>query len=457
VSASTDIPAPAAPDAAAPPPAQAAKPGARRAVSLILRTSILLQILNSVSGIILARGLGVHSRGALAAAMLWPTIAGTLGTLGIEESMTYHIAREPDKSGRLLGSGLALIAIQSVVFAAIALAIIPIVLSKQSSSVVVSALLYTLYVPMYMTSVMLNAVLNGLHRYSWFNLVLIVLGVAVIVVQSVLLALGALSVRALIIAYDVMYVSMTVWIAWLVYRAGVRGLRSDRRTMRRLFSYGIRSHASTVPAQLNFSLDQLVISVFLTTAQLGVYVIAVTSSSLTNLIGASVAKAALPNVARLEPGPERSLLARRLVSATVLLSAAASLPVIVLAPQLITLFFGHPYAVGANIARILLVGAVALSTNRALEAVLRGVGRPLDAGVAEFVALGATAIGLAALLPTLGLVGAAWASLFAYVVSMVYMLARVTRSLEIGPMAVLTPDQEIVTAVLARIRLRNRA
>jgi O-antigen/teichoic acid export membrane protein len=139
------------------------------------------------------------------------------------------------------------------------------------------------------------------------------------------------------------------------------------------------------------------------------------------------------------------------------MSAAASIPVIALAPQLITLFFGHAYAAGANVARVLLVAAIALSTNRALESVLRGVGRPLDAGIAEFVALGATAVALAALLPTLGLVGAAWASLLAYAVSSAYMLQRTTRLLGIGPVAMLTPDHEVVALVRERLRRRGRS
>ena len=65
----------------------------------MLRTSVLLQVLNAVSGIELARGLGLHNRGALAAAVLWPTVAGSLGTLGIEESITYHIARQAQDPG----------------------------------------------------------------------------------------------------------------------------------------------------------------------------------------------------------------------------------------------------------------------------------------------------------------------------------------------------------------------
>jgi O-antigen/teichoic acid export membrane protein len=436
---------------------RAPRPNARRAAGLILRTSLVLQLIGSATGIELARGLGVHHRGALAAAMLWPILAGGLGTLGIEESTTYHVAREPDRAAKLTGSALSLCALQALLFGAVALAIIPIVLRRQPTGVVVSASIYALYVPLYMVSVTLNSVLNGLHRYEWFNFVLLTIALLTLGAQTLLLALGAMSVRTLVIAFLVTQAATTLYVAWLVRRAGVRKLSTDGATMRRLFGYGIRSHASTVPSTLNYSLDQLVISVFLSTTQLGLYVVAVTMSSFTVLIGASVAKAILPNVASHPPGPGRDVLARRLISATLIISALISVPILALASPLITILFGHSFAHAASVARILVVAAVALSTNRALEAVLRGVGRPLDAGVAEFVALGATAVGLATLLPTLGILGAGLASLDAYLVSMVYMTRRATRSLGVTQVQLLTPDADAVTAFAGRVRGLARA
>jgi O-antigen/teichoic acid export membrane protein len=438
-------------------PERAPRPNARRAAGLILRTSFVLQLIGSATGIELARGLGVHHRGALAAAMLWPMLAGNLGTLGIEESTTYHVAREPERAAALTGSALSLCALQSLLFGAVALAIIPVVLQRQPTSVVVAAWIYSLYVPLYMVSVTLNAVLNGLHRYEWFNVVLLTIALLTLGAQTLLLALGVMTVHTLVIAFLLTQAATTLYVAWLVRRAGVRRLSADRATMRRLFAFGIRSHASTVPSTLNYSLDQLVISAFLATTQLGLYVVAVTMSSFTVLVGAAVAKAILPNVAGRSAGPDRDLLARRLISATLIMSALISVPILVLASPLISILFGHSFAHAAGVARILLVAAVALSTNRALEAVLRGVGRPLDAGIAEFVALGATAVGLATLLPTLGILGAALASLAAYLISMVYMTRRATRSLGITQMQLLTPDHDAVAAVLGRVRGLARA
>ncbi len=70
--------------------------------------------------------------------------------------------------------------------------------------------------------------------------------------------------------------------------------------MRTIFLYGAKSHTSNTSSYLNQRLDQLVISVFLTTRQLGIYVVAVTFTLFTSLLGASVMVAALPNIAKLE-------------------------------------------------------------------------------------------------------------------------------------------------------------
>jgi O-antigen/teichoic acid export membrane protein len=437
-------------DAASPVIEAAPDPG--RAVGLGIRAAVLVLFLNAASGVELARGLGLRDRGALAAAMLWPMVAGQLGTLGIEESMMYHVAREPKRAGHLLGSGLSLVAVQSAVFGVITAAIIPIVLARQGTGVVVSALIFSLYIPLYIASITLNAVLNGLHRYSWFQAVRVAVGVILITVQTLLLVTGNLSVRSVVILWIPCLVLINLYVAWLLRRAGVGRLSSDRATMRRLFAYGIRSHASTVPSALNQNLDQLLISAFLTARQLGVYVIAVTMSTMTAVVGGAVAYATLPNVARLPDGPERAALARRMISLALLISAAVSLPVLLLAPLLIKIFFGSAFLGASDVARILMVGAVALTTNRALEAVLRGVGRPLEAGVAELIALGATAIGLAALLPTLGILGAGIASVIAYLVSMAWMTRRATRALGISATRLLNPDWSVLAPLAERLR-----
>ncbi len=438
------------------PAVEAAADGASstRAVRSVMGASLLLQGLAIVSGIELARGLGLTGRGSLAAAMLWPTMIGTIGVLGLEESVTYHVASAGDRRevGRLLGSGLALCAIQGAIFTAVALILVPFALHKHGSTTIYSGLIFTGYVTMNMFNLTLNGALNGLHRYGSYNAVRVSIGVTIVLAQSVLLAVGAFRVQLIVTAMMGSYVLCLLFDCVMTYRARPGRLSVDRKTMRSIFLYGVKSHTSNTSSYLNQRLDQLVISVFLTSRQLGIYVVAVTFTLFTSLLGASAMVAALPNIARLDDRQEQALLARRFVGFTLIAAILASLPIILLAPWVIQLFFGKAFAIGANITRVTAVASIAFAVTRVMEGVLRGVGKPLTAGMAEFVALGATVAGLAILLPALGLIGAAWATLFAYCVSGVWMAWRIRSFIDLPIGQLLTPDREGLTVVLSRLR-----
>jgi O-antigen/teichoic acid export membrane protein len=407
-----------------------------------------------VSGVELARGLGLSGRGDLAAAMLWPSMIGGLAVLGLEESMTYHIASARDRrdAGRLLGSALALCCIQAIIFTALAVVVIPIALHRHSSTTVDSGLIFSGFISINMVGLALNGTLNGLHRYTAYNAARVSIGVAIVLAQSILLIVGAFRVEVIITAMMGCYVLTLLFDCGLTYRARPGRLSVDREAMRSIFLYGVKSHASNTSSFLNQRLDQLVISVFLTSRQLGTYVVAVTFTLFTSLLGASVMVAALPNIARLEDPGERAVMARRFVSFTLIAAIVASVPVIVLAPLLIKLFFGNAFAVGANITRVTAVASISFAVTRAMEGVLRGVGRPLTAGIAEFVALGATVVGLAALLPAFGLIGAAWATLLAYTVSGAWMAWRIRRFIDLPIRQLVVPDREGIELLRERLR-----
>jgi O-antigen/teichoic acid export membrane protein/serine acetyltransferase len=427
-----------------------------KAIKVNVKTSILIQILNVVSGLELANGLGVTGRGNLAAAILWPTVIGAIATLGLQESMTYHVARDRANAGTLLGSALGLCAIQSILFTAVTAALIPLVLQNHSHAVIAAGLIYTGYVSLNMYGLVLTGTLNGLHQYRSYNLGILSLGVGIVALQTVLLAIGQFHVKTIVIGFVGVYVLCMAYGTWLTKRAHPGRLHFDFRTMRMIFAYGVRSNTSTTSSFLNQRLDQLVISVFLTAHQLGIYVVAVTFTLFAPLLGGAIALAALPNVARLDDSAERTLLSRRLVSFTLIAAALVSLPIIVLAPQLISLLFPG-FGAGGNITRVTAIASVSFATTRSLEAVLRGIGRPLAAGMAEFVALGATGVCLAALLPTIGLIGAAYASLIAYTTSGVWMAWRIKKLTGVPMHQLVIPDREGLAIARERFaRLRRR-
>ena len=416
-------------------------------LGLSLFTSEAIVVLNILTGILLAHSLGVENRGALAAVYLWPLIFATAGSLGISEAVTYHAARGTAPLGTLVGTSVVLALLQSLVLIAIGLVVLPLVLSSYDESARQAALLFLLYIPLNIATLNLMGVLNGLQRFSSFHALRLLLIAVTAAGMVALAATGELTVGSAISVY---LGASVVWIAAAALLVGrVEGMRvgASVAVARQLLGFGLRSHPGAVAGMLNEQLDKLVISVALGPELLGLYVIAVTLTALTDFVGTSVGMVALPAVARLEPGPERTRAARRFIAVTVALSAAVTVPMIVLAPRLIEVLFPDEFVRAADVTRVLLVAAILLSTNRALAAVLRAVNRPIDASRGQIIALGATVLALAIFLPWLGLIGAGVASLVAYAVSMISLVRRTARALELRPSKLLLLDRR---AFLAR-------
>jgi O-antigen/teichoic acid export membrane protein len=398
------------------------------ATSSLVATA-LIQLLNVLTGIILARTLGPSGRGELAAVVLWPTMLWTVGNLGVVDSVTFHSARRTAPQRSIVSTSLAIALVQSAVLVAIGLVLVPLVLAKQEASVVRDCLIFLASIPTSLVTLYLASVLNGTHRFVPFNLVraTVFLGNAA---GLVALAIASeLTVTSAMIAYLASQV-LTVLIAVIfVLPSSGPPSRPQRLLAREMLAYGWRSQLSTISNLLNERVDQLVISIVLAPASLGLYVVAWTMTSLSSMIGYSVTFAALPKVAQAKSAEERRARAHRYVFLTFISTAAVTVPVLLLAPEILRIVFGGDFVQATGVTRVLLVASIPLGTARVLEAVLKGVNRPLHAGFAEGAGLIVTAVGLAALLPTLGLMGAAITSLAAYLLAAGVALHLANRAL----------------------------
>ncbi len=394
-------------------------------------------VLNVITGVLLARTLGPPGRGDLAAILLWPGLFVTLGSLGVGDAIVYHTARRTAPIRTIVGTTALFWAVQSAVIVAVGAALISLFLGHYGRHVTDLALFYLAYTPFFLGIAYVMSLLQGLRRFGAFQalrLSLIILTVAGLVLFA---TLARLSVGAAVAVYFGAYVVVGAAALVLLRRACAQRPTFDRGLARALFGFAVRSHTSNVSSLFNERLDQLVISVFLAPVQLGLYVIAVTLTSLTSLVGHSVSMIAYPVVTAEQPGPAQAAVVRRYVRLTILGATALTVPMIVFTPTVIAVFFGHAFAPAATVARVLLVAAVVLTTTRLVQSMLKAVGRPLDAGISEFVALGATVASLAILLPWLGILGAGIASLFAYSVSAAWTANRAASALGLSSVRLL--------------------
>jgi O-antigen/teichoic acid export membrane protein len=386
------------------------------ATSSLVATA-LIQLLNVVTGVILARTLGPSGRGELAAVILWPTMLWTVGNVGVVDSVTFHSARRTAPERSIVSTSLAIAFVQSAILVVIGLVLVPLVLARQEASVIRDCMIFLASIPTSLVTLYLGSVLNGTHRFVAFNVVRATVFVGNAAGLVALAIASELTVTSAMFAYLASQVVTVLIAAILVLPSTGSPSRPEKPLARAMLAYGWRSQLSTISNLLNERVDQLVISIALAPASLGLYVVAWTMTSLSSMIGFSVTYAALPRVAQADSAAERQARAHEYVFLTFASTAVVTIPVFLLAPEILRIVFGSDFVGATDVTRVLLVASIALGTGRVLEAVLKGVNRPLHAGLAEGAGLTVTAVGLAALLPTLGLMGAAITSLAAYTVT----------------------------------------
>lgn len=425
--------------------------GTRTIIALSLGVTFAIQGLTLVTGILLARELGPEGRGALAAVVLWPSLLAIIGSLGLSDALTFSAARREADRGALVGTAIGLALVQSAVLVGIGFVLEPIVLHRYDQSTITSAYLMLAFIPLSMAALCLMGALNGQGRMVDYHLLRGLVFLLTLLAVAAQAATDELTVRGGVLAYVVAN-ALTFGVAYV--RAAQRRppLRFERPLARRLLAFGVRSHASNVTVVLNARLDQLLVSLFLAPRLLGLYTVAATLSLAVSLVGASLAPVALATI----PG-ESSLAVRRqracaLTSTTVILSVAIVVPLLLILPQAIELAFGQPFRPAADAGRILLLAGAVMSLNRTLGGVLKGIGRPLDAGLAELVALATTMASLAILLPLFDLPGAAGASLAGALVSALLLLRRTTGSLGVSVRDLVLPSPATMGQVRAILR-----
>jgi O-antigen/teichoic acid export membrane protein len=397
-----------------------------RQVGGTLAASFGIQGVNVLTGVLLARSLGVEDRGTLAILLLWPFLLSSVATFGVPDAVAYANARALAPSRVVFGTALAIGAAESVIVAATSIVVLSLVapdVTGPTVAVVVAV------VPLYIGAGFATAALQANRRLRAFNVTRLSVPFAMALLLLAFAATATLTVTTAVVAYFITYVvAATVGVS-LALR-GTGRLAVDRRIARTLVGYGARSHVSFVATTLNERLDQLLISIFLSATSLGLYVVAATLTAGTAVIGASVALVALPRIARVADDRDRALrMCRRLALGTLALSVVATIPVAALAPWLLATLFGDGFAAGSSACRILLAAAVFLAFSRVLGSMLKALGKPLRAGEGDAAGLAVTIVALAVLLPLAGIVGAAIASLLAYAVACVAMAHRLSGAL----------------------------
>lgn len=429
-----------------------------RSVILNVLGQVAILVLGLIGSVALARWLGPSDRGLLGIMIAAVDLGMAIGSVGLPLAVMYYASHVDPPTRELLGNSLAFGLLLGVATVAGAwLFKEPLADALADGRGGEAWLLVGVLVPLTFLDWTTHNQLLGQLRFGLFNVLAILSKVVAVAAIVVLVGTLDLGVAGGLLATAAGSLVFMLGALSVIVRAG--SPRLDRGLLRRMFSYGRRVQVGSIFQLANARLDVLILGFFQPLSQVGFYVVAQTMAELVLVLGRSFQSSVLPIVARFEGEDRQALTTASALRHHGVLAAGTTLANAVIGSVLILFAYGSGFHPALVPMLILLPGMWFLSTSTVVAGDLRGRGRP---GVASALAGGAVAVTVVldlALIPPLGMTGAAIASGAAYGVygiSSLVVLSRVSdiplRNLTVPTRSDLALYRMFVRGVWSRLR-----
>jgi len=392
------------------------------------------------TGVLTARVLGPAGRGELAAILVWVNSLVAAGFLAMPQAYTYFAGQYPSQRTQLwrLASRHALL--QGVLVAFVSAGVVYIALHSAYPNGARVGALFALSAPLTFLVGARLGVLLGAGRIRAWNLLR--------VAQSFvyLACLGAFAITGLSVKWVLLSQALAVVaVGFLTQLTRIANAPATDDApvrsvgLRRIIAFGAATTLGLLSNMANSHLDQMLMALLIPPAALGQYAVAASLSLAILPIADAIATVAFSRMAQTKTDEGRTE-----ISCTHLPWVFWTLLVVggsasALARPLIIVAFGSEYQAAVLPFRILAIAVAFLGASHVAGPLLQGAGRPMLSSWGSFVGAVVTVIGLLVLLPIWGIVGAAVASLCAYVATMITMYVGLARIAQVSVWRLLVP------------------
>lgn len=398
-----------------------------------------------LTSLLSAWALGPGGRGDYVIVTTWFFVFVTLGLLGLPVAHRYWMARQPESAGALHANTLILTLLGSVVTTAAGWVLVPFILKGQRPEVIWLTQIFLLNIPVILLTELLRGQLEGAKLFGWIGAARISFIAFQAGTFAVLYNIGKLDLAdSLIIVSIGQVVCAGVMLAAVMVRIKPK-LKFDFQILLVELHYGARSYLGNLTEFAVLRLDQMMLTALAEPRLVGLYAIAVAISEITSSLAVSVSDALMPEVAgSKEENASINLLGRSL-RLTFIAQAIALVPIAILGPYVLGYVFGPDFVAASGALRLLLVASLFWSTGQICISGLNGFGRPGLGTIARIASAVTTVAALIVLLPVLGIVGAALASILGYGVMLALSLIFLLKTRNIGFIEFLKPQKNDVS------------
>lgn len=397
-------------------PEQAGRgPGFLGHVNLVLLTYVASAAFQFGAGVLVARALGPDGRGVYALFLLSASITQAALSLGIGVSAVYYLAKGTYGRSRVVANAQQITLASAAVSALLVLLAWPI-LGDTFGDHNTPYWVFAFAVPLFLDYNVLIAVLQGSSRFPAMNAVILAQPLALFALLAFGVLFGDVDTTAALLFWSAATGGATLLALVLVGRDGLLPadlLRVDWGSLRDQVRFGVQGQVGNLVQLLNYRLDQYLVLLFVSTAGVGIYAVSVTVSQSVWFIANAVATVLLPRLASTDAA-DAARTTPLICRSTLLVSALAAGGLAAASPWLIEALFGGAFKEAVTPLLWLLPGTVALAGSKVLTSYIFSQGRPLTNSLITGAALVVTLVADFALIPPLGVAGAAIASSLAY-------------------------------------------
>ena len=391
---------------------------------------ILSMLVAASLGVLTARVLGAHGRGIYAAPMVDAGIASA-GFSGLSSATSYFLLRRDCGSDivRIVLSATAVfVAIATVVTVALAYlarspwAAVPAVLSLPGPALLMVVTGYA----------------TGTHRIRLTTTFPAASTALLLLVMAATFATISRAPSAAIAVWvatpNLAALAMLIWMI-----RDARDLPKGRSSARAFLRYSLRAGLVSLVTLLNYRADIYIVAVFCPPAMLGMYTLAVSASEALLAATQVTAVVTAPHIGSLDERAAAELVARA-VRHNVFVATLTCAALALVAPFAVRLLYGAAFAGVVPALRVLLAGVLALSLGSPMSTYFTiRQGRPEVALVLAGMSATICIVASLALVPRIGILGAAFASSSAYILGQSAALVYFARCSGIALTSMLVP------------------
>jgi O-antigen/teichoic acid export membrane protein len=380
-------------------------------------TSILIFGLRFATSIVVARTLGVEGKGIYVLVLTVSSLLLLGLNLGVSGAFTYYTASNQFKPAELFAFAVLLsLAISAIGGAIFWLAYRPLLegtfLIGTSPNQMV---LVMISLPISLLMTFLASILLGLQQIVAYNAINVINYGTNLLFQVASALLGG-GVTGAILAWLASSALALLATLYLSRSFATLDFRSVGKILRPAFSYGIKNYVANLLTFFNYRLDSFLVNFISGPVSVGLYTTGVTMAELLWYIPNSLSSTLFPKVSGLDKE-----VATRITAQSCRQAMLVSLPLAVVFGAagifLIPFFYGAAFAPSVAPFLWLLPGILSMAVSKILTANLSGRGKPQYATYTSGITVAATVALDVALIPSMGIIGAAIASSIAYTAS----------------------------------------